>query len=326
MRIQNRSPFKPHSLKQRYRVEARADEATVYLYDEIGWFGIAADDFVKDLNGIKAGTIHLRVNSPGGSVFDGTTIYNAIKQHKSKVIAHVDGLAASIASIIVMGADEVRMAENAFLMIHEPWSIVMGNADDMRHEAELLDKVRGTIAKTYQNKSGKDEAEVLAMMEKETWFTAQEAVEAGFADTIYDQTLEKAEVTLFDLSVFSKVPDQLLFSAGLPTARELERVLKNSGCTQKQAKAILAAGYDGVQRDVADLDNQPDALDAVQRDVEPGQSQLQASQRDVEMAKKPESEEPKTVERTQPALDESQELILKVRQHINKPISQEEIL
>ena len=326
MRIQNRSPFRPHSLKQRYKIENRADEATVYLYDEIGWFGIAADEFVRDLNSIKAGTIHLRVNSPGGSVFDGTTIYNALKQHKSKVIAHVDGLAASIASVIIMGADEVKMAENAFLMIHEPWSIVMGGSDDMRHEAELLDKVRGTIAKTYQNKSGKEEDEILAMMEKETWFTAQEAIDAGFVDSIYDQTLEKAEVTLFDLSVFSRVPEQLQQGGGMPTPRELERALKNSGCSSKQAKAILAAGYDGLQRDVADTDAKPEATMADQRDVEKPATQPKAAQRDVEEAEKPESDKPNAVEcNPSHAFDANQDLILRAMTLINRT-SQEDKL
>lgn len=286
MRITNRSMFRPQA--KNYRIEnAASKEATVYLYDEIGWFGIEAEKFVKDLNNIKAETIHLRVNSPGGAVFDGTTIYNAVKQHKSKIIAHVDGLAASISSVIIMGADEVQMAENAFIMIHEPWSIVMGNAEGMRHEADLLDKVRDTIAKTYMNKSGKNQDEVNQLMEVETWMTAQEALEAGFIDSIYDEKLEKAEVTLFDLSVFNRVPEQLQQSDTMPTARELERVLKQSGCTQKQAKAILAAGYDGLQRDVVSTSDQPVNQADVQRDVEPQPDEPQATQRDVDVVQKP---------------------------------------
>lgn len=289
MRIQNKSPFKP---KQRdgYRIEAKAaDEATVYLYDEIGWFGVPAEQFVKDLNDIKAKTINLRVNSPGGSVFDGTTIFNAIKQHKSKFVAHIDGLAASIASVIIMAADEIQMAENAFLMIHEPWSIVLGNADDMRHEAELLDKVAGVIAKAYGDKTGKDMDEINGLMNHETWLTAQEALDAGFVDAIYDEKLDKAEVTLFDLSVFNKVPEELQHVQGVPTQREIEQLLRNAGCSQKQAKTILAAGYDGLQRDVAGKNSQQDVTGQTQRDVENVPDQLQAHpQRDVEEVKQPE--------------------------------------
>ncbi len=287
MRISNRSPFKPQQRGYRIEGKGQQDEVTVYLYDEIGFFGIAADEFVRDLNKIKAGTIHLRVNSPGGSVFDGTTIYNAIKQHKSKVVAHVDGLAASIASVIVMGADEVQMAENAFMMVHEPWSMVMGNADGLRAEADLLDKVRDTIAKTYMNKSGKESEEINDLMNAETWMTAQEAVAFGFADSIYEETLEKAQVTLFDLSVFAKVPDQLLQGKSMPTARELERILRDSGCTQKQAKVILAAGYDGLQRDVKDQISQPEDKVEVQRDADPEPDTPQAKQRDVVDPAKP---------------------------------------
>ena len=100
MRLNNRSLFKPRA-KNSYRIEnkASADESTVYIYDEIGWFGILAEQFIKDFNAIKSNTIHVRINSPGGSVFDGSSIYNAIKQHKSTTIVHIDGLAASIASI-----------------------------------------------------------------------------------------------------------------------------------------------------------------------------------------------------------------------------------
>ena len=320
MRIQNRSPFKAEGA--RYRVENRtsSDEATIYLYDEIGFFGVNAKQFVKDLNGVTAGTIHLRVNSPGGSVFDGTTIYNAIKQHKSRIVAHVDGLAASIASVIVMGADEIQMADNAYLMIHEPWSVRIGGAEDMRDEADLLEKIRGTICKTYMDKSGKDESEVLAMMAAETWMTAQESLDAGFADTIYGQKLEKAEVTLFDLSVFSRVPERLQAGANLPTAREIERILKENGCSTKQAKAILAAGYDSLQRDVAGHDDQPEATVNDQRDVDLPTSQPQASQRDVDGAEKPESVKPKEIDNgPSPKVDESQALILKALQMINQP-------
>lgn len=297
MRIQNKSPFKTKKTGD-YRIEARAnqDEATVYLYDEISWFGIPVDEFVKDLNKISASTIHLRVNSPGGSVFDGTTIYNAIRQHKSKVIAHVDGLAASIASVIVMAADEVHMADNAFLMIHEPWSMVIGNAEGLRAEADLLDKVRDTIAKTYMNKSGMERDRINELMNAETWYTAQEAKDAGFADFIYEETLEKAQVTLFDLSVFSKVPEQLQQECGPPTARDLERILRDSGCTQKQAKSILAAGYDSLQRDAASESGQEGVTEHAQRDVADGTDQPKAdAQRDVEQAKQPDRVDPTTL-------------------------------
>lgn len=233
-----------------YRIEAGKVDATVYLYDEISYFGVSADQFVKDFNAIDAPLIHLRVNSPGGSVFDGTTIFNAIRQHPSKVVAHVDGLAASIASVIILAADEVQMAQNAMLMIHQPWSMVMGDANDMRHEAELLDKVSGVILQHYIDKTGQEKAQLQTWMDDETWFTAQEALDAGFADSIYEQKLEKDQLNLFDLSVFNNVPARL---AGCPSpaVRDLERALRDAGCSKRQAKAILACGYADSTRDAA---------------------------------------------------------------------------
>lgn len=247
--MNHKSLFKPKA-KGKYRIENRTEaESTVYLYDEIGWFGVLAEDFIKDLNNIASPTINLRVNSPGGSVFDGTAIFNAIKQHKSKVVAYVDGLAASISSVIVMAADEVVMAKNAYLMIHEPWSIAIGTAEDFRKEADLLDKVGGTIAETYMDKSGKKEEEILDLMGAETWFTAKEALENGFIDRIYeDEQPENAKVTLFDLSVFANVPDNLM-EKKTPDKRDIEKILKESGLSGKQAKALLSNGYTAAFRD-----------------------------------------------------------------------------
>jgi ATP-dependent Clp protease protease subunit len=250
MRINNRSPFRPGA--GFYRIENKAEETTVYLYDEINsYWGISAQDFVKDLNGITSGTIHLRVNSPGGSVFEGTAIFNAIRQHKAKVIAHIDGLAASIASVIIMAADEIRMGNNAYLMIHEPWSIMAGSADDLRKEADLLDKVGETIAQTYVNRTGKNLDEVKKLMAAETWFTAEEALENGLIDQIVTEKNAKAQAGLFDLSIYGNVPEELLNDKkSSPTAKDLEHALRNAGCSTKQAKAILSKGLADDLRDV----------------------------------------------------------------------------
>ena len=288
----NRSVFQPRNMAG-VKNKAKAAEATVYVYDEIGFWGVAPEDFVKELNALTADTIHIRINSPGGAVFDGTAIFNAIKQHKSKTVAHIDGLAASISSIIALGADEVSMAENAFLMIHEPWSMQAGNADDFRKEADLLDKIGVTIMSTYITKTGMKESEIKDLVAAETWMTAKEALKMGFIDTIEDDTGdEKAKATSFDLKVFGNVPDQLVVGRETPTARELEKILKNSGFSTTQAKEVLAKGFkdetkDG-QRDVElpDVEKvEPIKDSAGQRDVDDG------TQRDVE-------EEPKRKDRT----------------------------
>lgn len=268
MRIK-RSIFKPVS-RGAYKIESKADESTVYLYDEIGWFGVVAEDFVKDLNAITSKTIHLHVNSPGGAVFDGIAIFNAIKQHKSKVIAHIDGLAASISSIIVMAADEIRISENAYFMIHEPWSMVVGNATDLRKEADLLDKVAGTIMKTYTDKSGKTADEIKPLMEAETWLTAEQSTDFGFADSIEksekDDKKKARMATLFDLSAFGNVPEALKIKAE-PTAREAEKALRDVGFNKQQAKAILSEGFKEDDRRDADIPEPPSTTEA-KRDVE----------------------------------------------------------
>lgn len=279
MRMKDRSIFKPRA-SGTYKINAaKKDETVIYLYDEISWWGIQADQFVKDLNAIETPTIRLRMNSPGGSVFDGTAIYNALKQHESRIIVHIDGLAASIASIIAMAGDEVRAAENAFFMVHDPWSIVIGTAEMMREEADLLDKVSVTMAKTYQAKTGKSEEEILQYMAKETWFTGQEALDAGFVDFVEkldENEQAKAKVSLFDLSAFAHVPDHLKAEKTLPTERETEKILRDAGFSRKQSEEILAKGYAEALRDAgadgdlsADGDNQGDPGLSAQGDPEP---------------------------------------------------------
>lgn len=261
----NRSLFKPRP-RGAYRIDNKAKDepATVYLYDEISWFGISADTFVKDLQAIKAGSIDVRINSPGGSVFEGLAIYNALKNHPATITVHIDGLAASIASIIAMAGDSIQMAENAFLMIHEPWSMVIGGATELRKEADLLDKVAGQLVGTYASRTSKSKDEILDLMGAETWFTAQEALAAGFIDAI-NENQKAADLKTFDLSAFAHVPDGLQGHREPPTERDLERLLRDAGCSRSQAKAILAEGFKGAPRDavVPEPEVQPEPRDAV---------------------------------------------------------------
>ena len=262
MRITNRSVFRPMG-KVNYRVENKATEATVYLYDEIGYWGIDPGKFAKDFEAIQDKTIHLRINSPGGSVFDGVAIYEAVKRHKSKVVSHIDGFAGSMASVIALAADEVVISKLGFYMIHDPWTIAIGNADDMRKEADLLDKISDTLINTYSDKTGMDKDEIKAMMSAESWLNAEETVKLGFADRIDENSDESAlaEMTKFDLSIFSKVPDVLKNKQSkLPTERELEDVLRDAGYSRTQAKSILAVGYKA-------SDALRDAVDSGQRDA-----------------------------------------------------------
>jgi len=167
--------------------DAAKDEATVYVYDAIGgWWGIDPKTWVPDFAAIKASTIHLRINSPGGSVFDAEAMRTAIRQHPANVIAHIDGMAASAATGLAIAANEVEISDGAMFMIHHPWGWAAGNADELREYADLLDKVDISIVTAYAKKTGKDVAAIVGWMDAETWFTAAEALEHGFVDRIFE--------------------------------------------------------------------------------------------------------------------------------------------
>lgn len=187
------------------------DEATIYIYDMIdAYWGVSATEFIAALNSVSdAKVLHLRINSPGGDVFEGRAIVEAIKRFAGKTIAHVDSLAASAASSIAIAADEVEIAAGAFLMIHNASGMVWGDKTDMRTTADLLEKVEGTIVTDYMAKTGKTAEEIVAWMNAETWFTGDEAVANGFADRIAtapDGTSNKA----WNLAAFDKAPKSLL--------------------------------------------------------------------------------------------------------------------
>lgn len=248
----HRQAFNP-SGRSWYRVNSEdSNKATIYIYDAIGFFGIEANRLVQDIDQLEADEITLRINSPGGDVFDGAAIYNALERHPATIHAHIDGIAASMASLIALAGDTVEMAENAFYMIHKPWSMALGTADDFRSEADLLDKIEGTAVGVYAKRSGMSNEEITGLLAAETWYTADEAKEAGFIDKISGSDKESRS-SKFDLSVFANAPE-----AGDPdreiTIREAETALRDAGMSREQAKAVVARGYDGQhQRDAGTL-------------------------------------------------------------------------
>lgn len=179
-------------------VNKAGDHADIYIYSDIGYWGITANDFAKDLKEVKAKTITMHINSPGGSVFDGLAIHNVVKKHPAKVTAVVDGVAASIATVIALGADTVKMSAGSLWMIHDPSAMVGGTADDMDKAAEALRKMADSIAGIYQAKTGKALEDIKAKMSAETWFSATEAKDYGFADEIDDTVADMAACANFD--------------------------------------------------------------------------------------------------------------------------------
>lgn len=167
----------------------------VSIYDEIGFGGVSAKTFLAEIKSYSGQHIHLRINSVGGSVTEGAAIYNALRRHKGGLTVHIDALAASMASVISMAGDPVYIADNAMVMIHNPWSMTMGDADDLRKEADVLDKLKATLVNAYVRKTGRERGEIEAMMDDETWLDATEAVALGFADGIEEGVDAAASIT-----------------------------------------------------------------------------------------------------------------------------------
>ncbi|MFF7949131.1 head maturation protease, ClpP-related [Streptomyces griseorubiginosus] len=168
-----------------YRItnSAADDEAEVMIYDEVGgWFGCTADDLIAELRGITAPRMRVRINSPGGSVFEGIAIANALRAHPASVTVQVDSIAASIASVIAMAGDRIEMAPNSMMMIHDASGLCYGNAADMAEMEELLDLLSDNIADAYAARAGGTRDEWRARMRAETWYLPEDAVESGLAD------------------------------------------------------------------------------------------------------------------------------------------------
>jgi ATP-dependent Clp endopeptidase proteolytic subunit ClpP len=203
-----------------FRFENNAThETSLFIYDEIGYFGVTAADFGaafrNEVDQNDALTVH--INSPGGSVFDGIAILNTLRSHKGGVTTIVDGIAASAASFIAQAGTKRVMARNSEMMIHDASGLCIGNAAEMRETADLLDRASDNLADIYASRSGRGTVQDWrAILQKEVWYSAQEAVDAGLADEV-DGTEEEPPAATWDLSVFAhknrkEAPEPVLLS------------------------------------------------------------------------------------------------------------------
>lgn len=246
----------PNDRADWYKIEDKADGAEILIYDVIGFPFVEAKQFIKDLNAIKAKTITVRLNSPGGDVFDGVAVYNALKSHPAKIITRIEGLAASIASVIALAGDEVHAYANTMYMIHDPWVMAVGNQEDLRSIADVLEKIGGQLADIYTGKTGLEADTIKEMMHTESWMTAQEGKDLGFVDKVLDGEGKTAKAKYDLKNIYSNVPEDLSFEAQLKTftAREIERVLIEAGASRAYAKMVAARGCTGVIDDHRDDD------------------------------------------------------------------------
>lgn len=298
-----------------YSIRARAaaqgiKSAEVLIYGDIGesWYGdsVQAKDFVQEIAALDVDQITVRINSFGGSVSDGIAIYNSIKRHKATTTVVIDGIAASIASLIAMAGDTVEMAENALMMIHAPWGYASGNSADMREFADMLDTWATAMSTSYASKSGKSQQDMLALLTdgEDHWFTADQALTENYVDTIVqamplaasfdrkacaarfkslpgsgEKTTAAAAATT---SKETSMPDQTKPAAPVQTAAQVETEIKAAANEIALAAAQAALAADSQRRnDIKSAFAKFSGVEGVAALQEACQSDLQCSAQDA---------------------------------------------
>ncbi len=191
-----------------YRIQASAGsgKAVIHIMDEIGWFGVSAAEFTRELNALDVEQIDVHLSSPGGDVFDAIAIFQGLRNHKAAITTYVDSLAASAASFIALAGDRRIVAPYGSLMIHDAWGMAIGNAADMAKMSQELEKVSANLANIYADRAGGNADDWRALMRDETWFDAKEAVAAGLMHEVQADTDKSAQADTqnrWDLSVFN---------------------------------------------------------------------------------------------------------------------------
>ena len=246
-----------------YRINSLADGVDeVYIYDEIGWFGVSAADLIQELRGLTARQLSVRLNTPGGDTFDSIAIGNALRSHPATVDVTVDALAASGGSIIAMAGDTVTMAPGSQMMIHDAWTMDIGNAAVFRELADFLDGQSDNVASIYQSHAGGKVADWRAAMQAETWYSAQEAVDAGLADkvgTVASQTKNDWDLSIFTYAGREKAPAPGRAPAVAALAATIPTEIRDEPepLTQFDPDAFRNAIRDAATQAVADATPQP---------------------------------------------------------------------
>lgn len=255
-----------------YSIQASANNsADIRIYDEIGGWGISARQFAEELTALgNISSINLHIHSPGGSVFDGIAIYNLLKNHTASKTVYIDGLAASMASVIAMVGNPIIMPENAMMMIHRPWGIAGGDAEDMRDYAALLEKLETVMIPAYAEKTGKTTEEIAAMLAAETWMSGSECVEMGFADKVLSPVKAMAQIQSKRLEEFNNMPTSIKNMITAPRGNAINQpavpvtpvaqVPVQTGVTQPapvaiDADAIRAQEREAQKKRVSDIQN-----------------------------------------------------------------------
>lgn len=261
-------PVHNYAVGRSFEIQNGTDKAEITLYDVIGeniWGeGVSARAFKGVLDKISASEIVLKINSPGGDVFDGIAIYNDLVDHPARVTVQVTGLAASAASVIAMAGEQIEMAANAHMMIHNAWVLAIGNKNVLREVADTLEGIDESLADTYEARTGAARTDIVALMNQEKWMRAKEAVELGFADAQMDKT--DTEKAAFDVSMYAAAPVEV--------KRTIEGALREAGYTSTESKAAVNKGFQVLSRREAGAHDGPppareagDALNVLSRQI-----------------------------------------------------------
>jgi ATP-dependent protease ClpP protease subunit len=261
---------KPLDKPDWFKINDEAEEVEILVYDVIGWPWLDANMLVSQINEYKGRPLNFAINSPGGDVIDAIAILNAMKRHDAKVSVRIDSLAASSATIISMGGQEISAYKNSTFMIHNPWSIAIGNEFDMEEMRDILKQFGSQILDIYTEKATIGKRAIKSLMDGTdkrdgTWMTAKEAKEKGFIDNIIENDSQvKANL---NIPIFSGIPDNIIQSnKNEPTIRDAEKALRDVGLSNKEAKAILAGGWKGRgegQREVEQINEINDLIKSI---------------------------------------------------------------
>lgn len=241
-----------------FRIQASGNVVEIDIYDEIGMWGVYAIDFKREIDAVALSgrEIIVDINSPGGDVFEGIAIYHAIAKYRDRVTVTVSGVAASIASIIALAGNSLTMKQGSFLMIHNPWTIAMGTAEDLRNRAKTLDQIRDEMVGIYESSCDLSRDEIVAAMDAETWYSPDDAYQAGFAAAIQDDEIAASMAFNWRQFGYSRVPQPLWEarrrSVAPRTERQFEESLVALGFSNREAERIVRDGYRSLQGDPAD--------------------------------------------------------------------------
>ncbi len=242
-------------------VNELSDTLDILLHEEIGFWGTQSKEFTELLNNNKDRIVNIDINSPGGSVFDGFAIYNALKDRKAPVNIKISGVAASIASVIAMAGDsKPEMPENTLMMIHKPMVFAGGNVDDLKEQIDVLDKMQNSIIKAYKRHSSESDKSINKMVNKTTWMSSAEAENLGFASEIKEE-IEISNMYDFSAYNYAEIPEEIS-NRYKSKEKEVEKTLLN-----KTIELLNPIKKEPTAMDKKEFENKIDGLEILNKEL-----------------------------------------------------------